>query len=77
MVMYEVHMPVIILAKISLDKNGEVYKVTAKREFKKAILYLKMALEMLKFAPRGSIENQLYLEAKDSVSKLEAFEASL
>lgn len=77
MVMYEVHMPVIILAKISLDKNGEVYKATAKREFKKAILYLKMALEMLKFAPRGSVENQLYLEAKDSVSKLEGFEASL
>ena len=74
--MYEIHMPIIMLAKMQLDKQGDSYKPEAKKQFQRAILNLKMSLEILKHEPEGSFGYQVYSGARDSVPQLESFAAS-
>ena len=74
--MYEIHMPIIMLAKLGME-NGSMSKDDAKKEFRRAILNLKMSLEMLKYEPDGSFEKNIYYGAKASVAPLESFISSL
>ena len=74
--MYELHMPTMMLAQMSLHR-GAIDKETARREFKRALINLKMGIEMLKHEPDGTFENQVYHGAKDSVNPLEKFIDSL
>ena len=74
--MYEIHMPLILLAKMKME-NGEMSKGEAKKEFHRAILNLKMSLDILKYEPDGSFEKNIYDGAKGSVEPLEAFVSSL
>ena len=76
MLMYEIHMPLILLAKMKME-NGEISKEEAKKEFHRAILNLKMSLDILKYEPDGSFEKNIYDGAKGSVEPLEAFVSSL
>ena len=76
MLMYELHMPLILLAKHEME-NGNLSKDDAKKEFRRAILNLKMSLEMLKYEPDGSFEKNIYHGAKESVTPLESFISSL
>ena len=74
--MYEIHMPIIMLAKLAME-NGNMSKDDAKKEFRRAILNLKMSLEMLKYEPDGSFEKNIYHGAKGSVAPLESFISTL
>ena len=74
--MYEIHMPLILLAKLEME-SGKLSKDDAKKEFRRGILNLKMSLEILKYEPDGSFEKNIYHEAKDSVAPLESFISSL
>ena len=76
MLMYEIHMPLIMLAKLEME-NGKLSKDDAKKEFRRAILNLKMSLEILKYEPDGSFEKNIYHGAKGSVAPLESFISSL
>ena len=73
--MYEIHMPLIMLAKMKMEQ-GEISKDEAKKEFQRAILYLKMSLEILKYEPDGSFEKNIYQGAKGSLEPLESFVSS-
>ena len=73
--MYEIHMPLIMLAKMKMEK-GEISKDDARKEFKRAILNLKMSLEILKYEPDGSFEKNIYHGAKGSLEPLESFVSS-
>ena len=73
--MYEIHMPLIMLAKMKMEK-GETSKDDARKEFKRAILNLKMSLEILKYEPDGSFEKNIYHGAKGSLEPLESFVSS-
>ena len=72
MLMYEIHMPIIMLAKLEMG-SGNMSKDNAKKEFRRAIVNLKMSLEILKYEPDGSFEKNIYYGAKASVAPLEAF----
>ena len=76
MLMYEIHMPLIMLAKLEME-SGKLSKVDAKKEFRRAILNLKMSLEMLKYEPEGSFEKNVYHGAEGSLVPLESFISSL
>ena len=76
MLMYEIHMPLIMLAKLDME-SGKLSKDDAKKEFRRAILNLKMSLEILKYEPDGSFEKNIYHGAKGSVAPLESFISSL
>ena len=76
MLMYEIHMPLIMLAKLEME-NGNMSKDDAKKEFRRAILNLKLSLEMLKYEPDGSFEKNIYHGAKGSVAPLESFISTL
>ena len=65
-------MPIVMLAKLKLA-NGNVSKDDAKKEFHRAILYLQMAMEMLKWEPDGSFEKNVYHKAQESVAPLQSF----
>ena len=73
--MYELHMPLIMLAKMKMEQ-GEISKDEAKKEFQRAILNLKMSLEILKYEPDGSFEKNIYHGAKGSLDPLESFASS-
>ena len=72
MVMYELHMPQIMLGQLKYQ-NGQISKSEAEKEFRKGLLNLKLCLQMLKFEPEGTFEKQVYHGAKDSVQGLEQF----
>ena len=74
--MYEIHMPLIMLAKMDME-NGKISKAEAKKQFLRGILHLKMSLEILQYEPDGSFEKNIYHEAKGSVEPLESFVSSL
>ena len=74
--MYEMHMPMIVLAKLEME-SGNMSKDDAKKEFRRAVLNLKMSLEMLKYETDGSFEKNIYYGAKGSVAPLEAFISTL
>ena len=69
-------MPIIMLAKLAME-NGSMSKDDAKKEFRRAILNLKMSLEILKYEPDGSFEKNIYHGAKGSVAPLESFISTL
>ena len=72
MLMYEIHMPLIMLAKLEMQ-NGKMTKDNAKKEFRRAILNLKMSLEMLKNEPDGSFEKNIQSDGKGEISRLCSF----
>ena len=74
--MYEIHMPLIMLAKLEME-NGKLTRDEAKKEFRRAILNLKMSLEILKYEPDGSFEKNIYHGAKGSVEPLESFVSTM
>ena len=76
MLMYEIHMPLILLAKLEME-SGKLSKEDAKKEFRRAILNLKMSLEILKYEPEGSFGKNVYHGAKGSLVPLESFISSL
>ena len=73
--MYEIHMPLILLAKLEME-SGKLSKEDAKKEFRRAILNLKMSLEILKYVPEGSFGKNVYHGAKGSLVPLESFISS-
>ena len=74
--MYEVHMPLVLLAKMHLDREGSGVKNEVKKQFQRGILNLKMGLEMLKNQPEETFEHNVYLGAKGSLPQLERFVTS-
>jgi len=75
-IMYEVHMPLILLAKMRLDREGSVVRDEVKKQFQRGILNLKMGLEMLKNQPEDTFEHNVFLGAKESLPQLEKFVTS-
>ena len=74
--MYEIHMPLILLGKLRLDREGLSSKEDVKKQFQRGILNLKMGLELLKIQPEGTFEHSLYIGAKDSLPQLQNFVTS-
>ena len=74
--MYEIHMPLILLGKLRLDREGLSSKEDVKKQFQRGILNLKMGLELLKNQPEGTFEHSLYIGAKDSLPQLQNFVTS-
>lgn len=72
MVMYELHLPLIMLAQLSLNQ-GLVDRTEAKKDFAKGLLNLKQSLEHLQHEPDDAFEKKVYLGAVASVKPLESF----
>lgn len=72
MVMYEIHAPMVMLAQLRLRK-GILGKKEAEKEFRKGLIMLKMAKELLKYDQEGSFEKKVYYGAQASIEPLEAF----
>ena len=69
-------MPLILLAKMRLDREGRSSAGEVKKQFQRGILNLKMALEILKNQQEGTFEHDVYLGAKDSLPQLQNFVSS-
>ena len=69
-------MPLILLAKMRLDREGRASAGEVKKQFQRGILNLKMALEILKNQQEGTFEHDVYLGAKDSLPQLQNFVSS-
>ena len=74
--MYELHMPVIVLARIKLSRQ-EITPIEAKKEFNRGLVNLKLSVEMLKYEPDGTFESKVCEGAKSSIGPLEQFVRSL
>ncbi len=72
MLLYEIHMPIIMLAELKMA-SGNLSTDNTKREMQRAIVHLKLALEMLKWEPDGSVEKNVYHRAKESLAIQESF----
>ena len=70
--MYELHMPIIVLARIKLSRQ-ELRPIEAKKEFNRGLVNLKLSAEMLKYEPEGTFESKVCEGAKTSIGPLEQF----
>jgi hypothetical protein len=76
MLMYELHMPIIMLAQLKF-RSGLLNQDQAKKEFQRAVDYLKDSLDILMHEQDGSFEKNVYYGAKDSVKEIQNFVDSL
>ena len=76
MLLYELHMPMIMLTQMSFQA-GILNRDQAKKEFQLALKYLKDSMDILRHEPEGNFEKNVYLGAKDSIQPFQNFVDSL
>lgn len=72
MVMYELHLPLIMLTQLRLQQ-GLLDQTEAKKQFQLGLVNLKLSVEHLKHEPEGTFEKKVYYGAKESIKPLEDF----
>jgi len=66
--MYELHLPLIMLAQVNLNKKGD--KAAVKKEFQKGLVTLKVALKVFESEPEGSWEREMVGRSQEAVSQI-------
>ncbi len=73
MLLYEMHMPLIMLAQLRLNANV-FSRSTASKEIRKGLDALRQSLDLMQYEPEGpSLERRIYEGALPSLPALEAF----
>jgi len=67
--MYELHLPIIMLAQVNLNKRGD--KAAVKKEFQKGLITLKVALKVFEGEPEGSWEKGMVSRSQEAVKQIQ------
>jgi len=66
--MYELHLPIIMLAQVNLNKGND--KTAVKKEFQKGLVTLKVALKVFDSEPEGSWEKTMVGRSQGAVQQI-------
>merc|ERR1711879_374735 len=68
-IMFELHLPLLMLAQISLNKH-KPDKATVKKQFHKGLVMLKLALKVFEAEPDGSWERLMVQESQGTLTQV-------
>eukprot|EP00092_Neocalanus_flemingeri_P005018 GFUD01005395.1.p1 GENE.GFUD01005395.1~~GFUD01005395.1.p1 ORF type:complete len:523 (+),score=168.51 GFUD01005395.1:74-1570(+) len=67
--MYEMHLPLIMLAQVNLNKGED--KIAVKKDFQKGLVTLKVALKVFEGEPEGSWEKEMVARSQEAVKQIQ------